>query len=52
MTMAASDAQLVTRLSALGLSVDAGTPEDFAVAVERQRQQAATLARFSGVSRH
>ena len=52
MTKAASDAALVTRLSAVGLSIDAGTPEDFAVAVDRQRQQAATLARLSGVSRH
>jgi tripartite-type tricarboxylate transporter receptor subunit TctC len=52
MTHAASDPELVTRLSAVGLSIDAGTPEDFALAVDRQRQQAATLARLSGVSRH
>ena len=52
MTKAASDAELVTRLSAVGLSIDAGTPEDFAVAVDRQRQQAATLAQLAGVSRH
>ena len=52
MTKVASDAALVTRLSAVGLSIDAGTPDDFAVAVERQRQQAATLAQLAGVSRH
>ncbi len=52
MTKAASDAALVKRLSAVGLSIDAGTPEDFAVAVDRQRQQAATLAQLAGVSRH
>jgi tripartite-type tricarboxylate transporter receptor subunit TctC len=51
MTKAASDAELVTRLTALGLAVDGGTPEKFAAAVDRQRQQAATLARLSGVSR-
>ena len=52
MTKVASDAKLVTRLSAVGLSIDAGTAEDFAVAVDRQRQQAATLAQLAGVSRH
>lgn len=52
MTNAASDAALVTRLSAVGLAIDAGTPVDFAAAVDRQRQQAATLARLSGGSRH
>ena len=52
MTAVSSDPELVTRLSAVGLSVDAGTPEDFAVAVDRQRQQAATLAQLAGVSRH
>jgi tripartite-type tricarboxylate transporter receptor subunit TctC len=52
MTEVASDPELVTRLSAVGLSVDAGTPEDFAVAVDRQRRQAATLARLAGISRH
>jgi tripartite-type tricarboxylate transporter receptor subunit TctC len=52
MTKVASDAELVTRLSAVGLSIDAGTPEDFTVAVDRQRQQAATLAQLAGVSRH
>lgn len=52
MAKAASDPGLIARLSAVGLSIDAGTPEDFAVAVDRQRQQAATLARLSGVSRH
>lgn len=51
MTAVASDATLVTRLSAVGLSIDAGTPEDFTVAVARQRQQAATLAQLAGVSR-
>lgn len=51
MTKVASDTELVTRLSAVGLSIDAGTPEDFAVAVARQREQAATLARLAGVSR-
>ena len=52
MTKAAADAELVKRLSAVGLSIDAGTPEDFVVAVDRQRQQAATLAQLAGVSRH
>ena len=52
MAKAASDPELISRLSAVGLSIDAGTPEDFAVAVDRQRQQAATLARLSGASRH
>jgi tripartite-type tricarboxylate transporter receptor subunit TctC len=52
MTKVASDPELVMRLSAVGLSVDAGTPEDFAVAVDRQRRQAATLARLAGISRH
>jgi tripartite-type tricarboxylate transporter receptor subunit TctC len=52
MTNAASDGELVKRLSAVGLSIDAGTPEDFVVAVDRQRQQAATLAQLAGVSRH
>lgn len=51
MTKAAADAELVTRLSAVGLSIDAGTPEDFTVAVDRQRQQAATLAQLAGVFR-
>jgi tripartite-type tricarboxylate transporter receptor subunit TctC len=51
MTMVASDAELVTRLSAVGLSIDAGTPEDFTVAVDRQRHQAATLAQLAGISR-
>ena len=52
MTTIALDAALVKRLSAVGLSIDAGTPEDFAVAVDRQRQQAATLAELAGASRH
>jgi tripartite-type tricarboxylate transporter receptor subunit TctC len=52
MTKVASDAALVTRLAAVGLSIDAGTPENFTAAVARQRQQAATLARLAGVSRH
>jgi tripartite-type tricarboxylate transporter receptor subunit TctC len=52
MTKLASDSKLVTRLSAVGLSIDAGTPEDFTVAVDRQRQQAATLAQLAGLSRH
>jgi tripartite-type tricarboxylate transporter receptor subunit TctC len=52
MAKAASDSALVARLSAVGLSIDAGTPEDFAVAVDRQRQQAATLAQLSGISRY
>lgn len=51
MTKVASDAALAKRLSAVGLSTDAGTPEDFTVAVDRQRQQAATLAQLAGVSR-
>jgi tripartite-type tricarboxylate transporter receptor subunit TctC len=51
MTTIALDAALVKRLSAVGLSIDAGTPEDFAVAVDRQRQQAATLAQLAGGSR-
>jgi tripartite-type tricarboxylate transporter receptor subunit TctC len=52
MTKVASDPELVMRLSAVGLTIDAGTPEDFTVAVDRQRQQAATLAQLAGVSRH
>jgi tripartite-type tricarboxylate transporter receptor subunit TctC len=52
MTTAASDAELVTRLSAVGLSVDAAPAEDFSVAIDRQRKQAATLAHLAGVSRH
>jgi tripartite-type tricarboxylate transporter receptor subunit TctC len=51
MTKVASDAELVTRLSAVGLSIDAGTPEDFTVAVDRQRQQAATLVQLAGAPR-
>jgi len=51
MAKVASDPELVTRLSAVGLSIDAGSPDDFAVAVDRQRRQAATLARLAGVSR-
>jgi tripartite-type tricarboxylate transporter receptor subunit TctC len=51
-TRAAADRALVERLSAIGLSVHAGTPEEFAAAVERQRQQADTLARLSGVTHH
>ena len=52
MTNVASDGELVTRLAAVGLSIDAGTPEDFTVAVDRQRQQAATLVQLAGLSRH
>lgn len=51
MTTVASDAALATRLSAVGLSIDAGAPGDFAAAVDRQRRQAATLAQLAGVSR-
>jgi tripartite-type tricarboxylate transporter receptor subunit TctC len=51
MTIAAADAALVTRLAALGLSVDSSTPESFALAVDRQHRQAATLARLTGISR-
>lgn len=51
MTNAASDPVLVKRLSAVGLSIETGTSEDFAFAVNRQRQQAATLAQLAGVSR-
>jgi tripartite-type tricarboxylate transporter receptor subunit TctC len=51
MTRAASDAALIARLSALGLSIDARTSEDFAMAVDHQRRQAATLAHLSGVAR-
>jgi tripartite-type tricarboxylate transporter receptor subunit TctC len=48
---AAEDRALVERLVAVGLSVRAGTPEEFTAALDRQRQQAATLARLSGLSR-
>lgn len=51
MTQVASDGELLTRLSAVGLSIDAGTPEDFTVALDRQRQQAVTLAQLAGVAR-
>ena len=51
MTTVASDAELVTRLSAIGLSIGGGAPEDFATAVDRQRRQAATLARLAGIAR-
>jgi tripartite-type tricarboxylate transporter receptor subunit TctC len=51
MTAVGSDTELVERLSAVGLSIDANTPEHFPAAVDRQREQAATLARLAGVSR-
>jgi tripartite-type tricarboxylate transporter receptor subunit TctC len=47
---AAADRELIERLSAIGLSVRAGTPEEFAAALDQQRRQAATLARLSGLS--
>jgi tripartite-type tricarboxylate transporter receptor subunit TctC len=50
MTKVASDTALVTRLAAVGLSIG-GAPEDFAAAVDRQRRQAATLARLAGIAR-
>jgi tripartite-type tricarboxylate transporter receptor subunit TctC len=48
---AAADPELVDRLRAVGLTVGAGTPEEFAAALDRQRRQAATLAQASGRSR-
>jgi tripartite-type tricarboxylate transporter receptor subunit TctC len=48
---AAADPELVERLRPVGLAVAAGTPEEFAAALERQRRQAATLAGASGLSR-
>jgi tripartite-type tricarboxylate transporter receptor subunit TctC len=50
LTRAATDRALVERLSVIGLAVNGGTPEEFAAAVDRQHQQAATLARLAGVA--
>lgn len=47
---AAEDRELIDRLSTVGLSVRAGTPEEFAAALDQQRRQAATLVRLSAAS--
>ncbi len=45
---ATSDPALVARLAAMGQTVDGGTPETFAAAIERQRAQVTAIARIAG----
>lgn len=47
----AVDRTLMERLSAVGLIVRPGTPEEFAAALDQQREQVATFARLAARSR-
>jgi tripartite-type tricarboxylate transporter receptor subunit TctC len=46
---ATQDPTLVARLAAMGQIADGGTGEEFAVAIERQRQQVTEIARIVGL---
>ena len=46
---ATQDPTLVARLAAMGQIADGGTAEEFAAAIERQRQQVADIARIVGL---